>query len=223
MPKLVVAACAALVLSTAAVGPLFSPNVTTVRAQGATATLTVTAPTTPVKKGDARIPFDVTVAGVTNLAAFQFELTYDSNVLEFVDAERGAEKGDFLGSTNRQVQCNSPISDAGVVRFTCVTLGATPNGPNGGGKLATIYLNARGSGTTEVTLGRVKLIAVGDPNAAPTAPEAAPEIAATTQNTSVKVEGGGGGFNWLLWGPIIAVVVIAVLGAAVVAQRMRAK
>jgi hypothetical protein len=49
---------------------------------------------------------------VKNIASFQFELTYDSGILEYEDAQ----KADVLGSTGREVVCN-PISESGIARY----------------------------------------------------------------------------------------------------------
>jgi hypothetical protein len=183
----------------------------------------VTPPTTEIKKGDKRVPFDISVENVTNLASFQFDLTYNASVFELLDAEHDAEKGDFIGSTGRPVVCNPPVIDtgAGVTRFTCVTLAPTPKGADGSGKLATIYLHAKGSGSTDVVLRSLKLNQVGDPSAPVTSPAAAPEIPTRAENATVTVTGGGGGLNWAIWGPVIAVVVLVLVGGGFAAMRMR--
>jgi hypothetical protein len=190
---------------------------------GDAAVVRVAGPATPIKKGDLRVPFEVTIDNVKNLGSFQFELTYSATVFELVDPEKDAEKGDFLGSNGRPVVCNPPISDAGagVARFTCVTLGPTPKGVNGGGKIATMYLHAKGSGSTEVKLERVKLAGVGDPTAPPTDPKALPILPFTVENTTVSVAGSSG-MNWLIWGPVIVIAIIAVAGGGFAAMRMRA-
>jgi hypothetical protein len=192
-------------------------------AQSGDAVVRVTAPTTPIKKGDLRVPFEVTIENVKNLGSFQFELTYSATVFELVDPETDAEKGDFLGSGGRPVVCNPPISDtgAGVARFTCVTLGPTPKGVDGSGKIATMYLHAKGSGSSDVTLHRVKLVGVGDATAEPTSPEAQPILPFTVADTSVSVAGDGG-MNWLIWGPVIVIAIVAVAGGGFAALRMRA-
>jgi hypothetical protein len=193
-------------------------------AQTGDATLKVTTPASSVKKGDERVPFEITAENVKNLGSFQFDLTYDANVFELTDAERDAEKGEFLGSSGRPVVCNPPVVDtgAGVTRFTCVTLGATPAGVDGTGKLATIYLRAKGSGSTEITLKSAKLVGVGNPALEPTDPNALPQITFTTENTSVKVSGGGG-MNWLLWGPVLVAIFVIIVGGSYAFMRMRAQ
>jgi Cohesin domain len=200
-----------------------SPRIPRAAAQTGDAVLRVTGPTASVKKGDARVPFDITVENVKGLGSFQFDLTYDASVFELTDAALDAEKGDFLGSSGRAVVCNPPVVDtgAGVTRFTCVTLGATPAGVDGSGKLATIYLHAKGSGSTDITLKSAKLVGVPDPALAPADPTAVRLITFTTEGTSIKVTGGGGGMNWLIWGPVIAVVFVLVVGGAYAFMRMR--
>jgi hypothetical protein len=204
-----------LVMTTTSVPP--------VAAQSGDAVLRVTGPTSSVKKGDERVPFDITVENVKNLGAFQFDLTYDANVFELIDAEHDAEKGDFLGSSGRPVVCNPPVVDtgAGVTRFTCITLGSAPAGVDGSGKLATIYLHAKGSGSTDITLKSAKLVEPANPALDPIDPKALAQITFTTADTSIKVTGGGGGMNWLIWGPVIVVVLVLVAGGAYAVMRMR--
>lgn len=206
-----------------ATGAFVSARAPAASAQSGGTVIRVTGPTTAVKKGQLRVPFDVNVDNVTNLGSFTFDLTYDASVFQLVDADHDAEKGDFLGSSGRPVVCNPPIIDAGagVTRFTCVTLGATPKGADGSGKLATIYLQATGAGSTDITLNRAKLYEVGDASAAPTDPNALPPITFTTQNTTISVSGSNGGMNWLIWGPIIGVAIVVVAGGAFGALRMR--
>jgi hypothetical protein len=176
---------------------------------GDAAIVKIVPPAEPPKKGDRIVPVDVTVENARNLAGFQFELKYNADIFEFQEAQ----KGEFLGSSGREVVCNTPITDVGVVRFTCVTLRFEPAGPDGAGKLATIFLKPVGSGLTELRLDRVKLSPVA---------EGAPDVPIQSVNATVNVKGGGGGLNWLIWGPIIGVAAIAVAGgAAFGAMKMR--
>lgn len=176
-------------------------------AQSGDTVVKVTAPAEPVKKGAENVEFAVSVDNVQNLAAFQFVLQYDADVFEFQDSP----KSEFLGSTGREVICNDPQADAGSARIQCVTLRPTPAGPSGSGVLAVVRLKAKGAGTTDVTLSRVKLSA---------ADETASEIPTTIEGTTFEVEGTSG-MNWMLWGPIIGVVALVVIGAvAFAATRM---
>jgi hypothetical protein len=190
-------------------GSLVALNVQDISAQSGDPTLRVVAPTDSVKEGDKAIPFEVHADNVDNVASFQFVMQYRDDVFKFASAQQGP----FLGSTQREVVCNDPISDAGSVRFTCITLRTEPVGASGSGLLATIFLDATGSGATDVSLDRVKLLRV-DENAS--------EIAdVTVQAASVDVEGTGG-TNWLMWGGIIAAAVIILGGVgALAAMRMR--
>ena len=170
-----------------------------VSAQSSDTVVRLTGPVVSVKKGDEHLPFEVSVENVKNIGSFQFELTYDSKILEY----ESAEKADFLGSTGREVVCN-PITEAGAARFTCVTLRPNPLGPDGSGKLATVYLKAVGSGTTAIKLDRVRMNTVSI--------DAAEIPVAKVEGTSISVAGNGG-FNWMIWGPVIGLVVVAVVGA----------
>ena len=169
-----------------------------------------------IKKGDNPVAIDITIENVKNEASFQFDLLYNTDIFATSAAADDpsaafAQKGDFLGSTDRQVVCN-PASNPGVVRFTCVTLGVAPAGPDGGGVLATVFLKAIGSGKTDLNLERLSAQEVGID---------AKDIPLSVQNASINVTGGGG-INWLLWIPIIVVAVLVVAGAvAFGAMRMR--
>jgi hypothetical protein len=179
-------------------------------AQSGDAIVKIVPPAEPPKKGGQNVAIDVTVENARNLAGFQFELKYNADIFEFQEAQ----KAEFLGSSGREVICNSPITDVGVVRFTCVTLRPEPLGPDGNGKLATIFLKPIGSGTTELRLDKVKLNQVA---------EGVPNLPTQQVNATIDVKGGGGGMNWLIWGPIIAIGALAVAGGvAFGAMKMRA-
>ena len=81
----------------------------------------------------------------------------------------------------------------------------------GGGTLASVTFEAVGEGSTELTLDKVSL----------TDPEATVFDAIQLQNATFAVTGGSS-MNWVLWGSIIAVVVVVVLaGGAFAATRAR--
>ncbi len=170
---------------------------------------------TSITEGD-QLAIDVTIENVKNEASIQFDLLYNPSIFQTANAGDDpnagfVQKGDFLGSTNRQVVCN-PVSNEGVVRFTCVTLGVDPPGPDGGGTLATVFLKAIGSGKTDLTLERVAANTVGIDT---------PEIPLQVQNATINVSSKGG-FNWLLWLPIIVVVVL-IIAAAVAFAAMQSR
>ena len=169
-------------------------------AQSGGATVKVEVPQDPAKEGGDPVAVRVSVDNVTNLAGFTFILLYDDSIFS-VDSY---QKGDFLGSTGREVVCNE-INEAGAFKLDCPTLRAPPPaGPNGGGLLATVMLKPKGSGNSELVLDHVKFVA---------ADETATEIpVGTITNAQIKVEGSSS-FNWLLWGPLIAVGALAVVGA----------
>jgi hypothetical protein len=189
-------------------------------------------------------PFTVSlvVEDVTNLGAFQFDLTYDPAVLKIVDVQGGP----FLGSSGREVQCLPPRRGEGSIGLTCVTLGATPEGPNGSGELATITFQSLALGSSSLRFARLTLtdppaqplpaqaqnvailvdetgIAMGAdaPTATPT-PAVTPGVAPLPTDTPGPTGGpaadaGGDGFAWALWGPVIGVGVLALALAAVAA------
>jgi len=200
---------AALTVALATIALLALAGTQAAGAQSGETAVVVTGPTESVSSGDDPVPFTISVENVENLASFQFVLLYDADVFEFSKVERT----EFLGSTNREVVCNEPTVDAGSMRYSCVTLGPTPPGVDGSGAVATVFLDPTGSGSTDVSLDRVQL---------PKAVEGATlheDVA--VRNTTIDVAGSSG-LNWLLWGPVIAVVALVIIGGgAFAAMRMR--
>lgn len=177
----------------------------TAHGQGATVRLEV--PSKGLKVGGEPFNVAVVVDDATNLGAFEFELTYDQGIVELQDAQEGP----FLGSSGRRVNCLPPDKAAGSVLLRCVTLGATPDGPNGSGTLATLTFQPVGAGTSPLHFVRV---IVTDPPAN--------ILASGTEDASVTIEQKGG-FRWALWGPVIGGVaaVLAVAGAGAWYARRR--
>lgn len=177
---------------------------------------TVVAPPEELDQGATGIVVEVRASNADNLAAFAFQLEFDAEILEVaIDPETQQpmiQRGDFLGSTGREVACNEPASQPGVLRLECVTLRLEPAGPDGDGLLATITFNAIGSGTSPLTLDRVQ---ANNPDATVIDP-----IAVQSSQLSVK---GDAGINWLLWGGIIAVGAIAAIAVAFVAMKLRTR
>jgi hypothetical protein len=160
----------------------------------------------PIAGGE---PFDVTVDvnDVTNLGAFEIVLTYDPNVVELQDIKEGP----FLGSSGRRVECMPPRRTEGYVDFACVTLGATPDGSTGSGLLATLTFQPVGAGTSPL---HFEDLILADPPAN--------RLPSQTEDASVTVgKGQGSGFSWVLWGPVIGGVAVALAAAAAGAWWLR--
>jgi len=171
----------------------------TAQAQGATVRIEI--PSERPKVGGEPFSVNVVVDDVTNLGAFEFQLTYDPSVVGLQDFKEGP----FLGSSGRRVECLPPRTAEGSLHFTCVTLGATPDGPTGSGVLATLTFQPVGAGTSALHLEQVVL---ADPPANP--------LPAQAEDASVTVgQTQEGGFRWVLWGPVIGGVGVALAAAAV--------
>lgn len=170
----------------------------------------------PVDEGDEGIVVEVRAANADNLAAFSFQLEYDPEILEVaVDPETQQpliQRGEFLGSTGREVACPDPESQRGVLRVTCVTLRTEPPGPDGDGLLASVTFNAIGAGTSPLNLDRVQA----------NTPDATEIDPIQVQSGSLEVKGSGG-LNWMLWGAIIGVGALVALAAAFGAMKMRTR
>ena len=100
---------------------------------------------------------------------------------------------------------------SGVVRMSCNTLRMEPAGVDGAGTLATLTFVAVGSGTIDLTLDRPE---ANEPDATEIRPIA-------VQSATINVKGGGG-MNWIIWGPVIIIGALIIVGAiAFVATRAR--
>jgi hypothetical protein len=121
-------------------------------ASGDGATLSMAGVPGSVTAGGANFPVQISVAGVTNLAAYELQLAFDPNVVAFVSPSDGG----FLGSTGRSVACPPAILppseglEPGNVRYGCATVGSTPAGPPGGGLLSTATFHPVGPGAPNI-------------------------------------------------------------------------
>lgn len=112
--------------------------------------------TVDVSSGDFTV--NVMIDGVTNLGAYEFQMTFDPNVVRFV----GVENKPFLESTGRMLYCppatlfyDQEGELANRLRFSCATQYPTavgPDGPDGSGVLATVTFAPQGAGTSPLTL-----------------------------------------------------------------------
>jgi hypothetical protein len=129
----------------------------TLAAQGATVSILPNSQN--VQSGDT-FTIDVAAENVTNLAAFEFTISFDPNILSVGSIQ---ESG-FLGSTGRDVWCEGPFTEPpyvspGNVKFGC----GTPKGasttalPSGSAVLATVTFVAIGEGVSPLTFGPVSM------------------------------------------------------------------
>jgi hypothetical protein len=192
-------------------------------AQGNQARMSAEPPEESLKEGGPEFKVNIVVDNVTNLAAFQFSLSYDPSIIQYV----GVKEGSFLGSTGREPQCTEPRIEAGQpekLSFNCSTLGPPVSlkgtaGPDGSGVLAEITFSPVGGGTTPLDLkDSVLLAAELDAEGRPA------QIEAAVQGATLDVASTGGGISWALWGPVIGVVAAAVIvGLAFLVMRRRAR
>jgi hypothetical protein len=124
-------------------------------AQGATVSLLPSSQN--VQLGET-FTIDVAIDNATNLAAYEFRITYDPNILTI----EGVTQTDFLRSTGRGVSC-PPIGDEAArkttdVWFGCATVNKSSGSPVGGsGVLAHISFSAKGPGLTYLTFVKLQL------------------------------------------------------------------
>jgi hypothetical protein len=194
-----------LAFAVLAVGLAFSSSARAQQPQQAT--VRVVAPVDPIEKSAGQLSVDVVAENVTNLAAFQFVLSFDDDVLTYKDVQ----KGDFISSTSREVVCNDPTIQAGSVRLSCVSLRENPPGPDGSGKLATVTFTPKSAGTSPLTLSATKVV---QPNGA--------AMASTTVDAQVIVKGGSDSNTAMIAiivGIVVAVAVVLVGGLLVLRRR----
>lgn len=177
------------------------------------AQVSVRAPTDlQIKEGGEDFQVDVLASGVSNLAAFQFSLQFNSSVLKYT----AVKEASFLGSTGRPVMCGDPrLEQEGKVariRLACATTAPPVSlggkaGPDGSGTLAQVTFSPVGGGNTPLDLTEGILVAAEiDAEGNPV------QILSSVQGASLDVIGTGSGFPWLIVGAGIGVVVIAAAG-----------
>jgi hypothetical protein len=138
----------------------------------ASATVCLVPQTQTVAQGST-FTVNVVVDRASNIASYQFRLTFDPTILTAVTA---VDAG-FLGSTERTVVCVPPQITSTTITLACATVGATPPGPTAPGILATVTLTASAVGTSALQFTQSTL---SDPLANP--------IPVTAINGSVTVQ-----------------------------------
>ena len=189
----------------------------TARGQDATPVVSAEAKETE-QDGKKLIQVDVNVEGVTDLGAFEFIMTFTGDVIEVERNERGEyriERGEFLGSSDREVLCLDPTIEPNALRYTCTTLGDTPRaGAEGEGRLATVFFAVKGDGESNLQFSRARLLTPpGD------------EMDATWQSGVITVEDESE-TNWVVYAIIagaVAAGVVVVVAAFALLQRSRSR
>lgn len=195
-----IGAVAATALLLSAPGHAQTPTAATI--------LRVVPPSESVATSKDQVDISINVENVTDLAGFQFVLAVDPAVFKPL----AARKTQFIGQTGREIVCGDPTIESAAVRLACVTLRPTPPGVNGSGAIATITLKPVAKGNSELALRNVKLVR----------PDGT-EIPNTVANARIAVTGS----SWWTTMHILIVIgsaaAVAVLVAAAVAWRVRAR
>ena len=143
---------------------------------GGNVTVRIEPATSSVSPGD-DFTINVMIDDVVDLGAYEFHMDFDPSIVHVVSVEDGG----FLGSTGLTVIPLGPDIDnvAGTVAFGAITMGSG-QGPGGTGALATVSLNAVGSGSSDLDLYDVSVLnTAGDPQTV------------VAQDGTVVVSGGG--------------------------------
>jgi hypothetical protein len=112
-------------------------------------------PISRVARAGSTIDFNVQVGAVTDLYAYQFHVSFDSNILTAISVSEGA----FLSGGGATFFVPGYTDDFGATfYFTANTLlGPTP-GVSGSGILATVRVGARSTGTTQIVVSDIVLL-----------------------------------------------------------------
>ena len=124
-----------------------------VSAQEESATIRVSPATQTVPAGS-NVLVDIVVENTPSFSAYEFHLSFDPTVLEFLSVT-AAET--FLESTGRTADCFGPDPEDlanGTISFACASLGSTP-GPDGNGLLATLVFATSCSGSSALAFEQI--------------------------------------------------------------------
>jgi hypothetical protein len=125
-----------------------------VAAFGADPLVRIVLPEDDVNESDDAFTVRLDAEDIESLGAFEFRLSYNPEILEYVSVNRG----DFISSTEREVVCQDPEVEAAAVTLRCVSLGENPPGASGNGTLALIEFRPLKAGTSQLTLDDVQLL-----------------------------------------------------------------
>lgn len=143
-------------------------------AQQDSALVSIAPATRSVSKSSDQVQVSVDVAGVHDLAGFQFVVAFDGSVLKPL----AVDKTQFIAQSGREIVCADPTLEEAAVRLSCVTLRETPPGVDGDGTIADILFKPVGSGSSSLSLKNVKLV---HPDGT--------EITSTVQDGKITVSG----------------------------------
>lgn len=114
-------------------------------------------PSTQTVPAGGNVLVDITVEDAPSFSAYEFHLSFDPRVLEFLTI---TGQDAFLETTGRDALCFGPDADDlmdDIISFACGSTGAVP-GPEGDGVLATLVFSTSCAGTSPLPFGPI----VGD-------------------------------------------------------------
>ena len=118
------------------------------------AILSVQPSVTTANPGDV-FSINIDVSGVTDLYAFQFDLTFDPSILSGLDTSEGS----FLPQGGSTIFIPGAIDNVvGTVTFTADTLAGLGPGASGDGTLASLLFQSLSSGSSPIDLSNVILL-----------------------------------------------------------------
>jgi|GEM_PF-1854559 len=105
-----------------------------------------------VNVGDT-VVVEIRVSNANDLYAYQYNVEYDPDVLQYVQTERG----DFLGTEDKTLPVDLKISSGFIANIAKTRLGSI-GGVNGEGLLERITFTAVGAGNSEVKISNIKFL-----------------------------------------------------------------
>ena len=138
------------------------------------ATVVRVEPQTQTVEANDEATVDINIIDVSGLYGFQFDIRYDSNILEFLSLERGS----FIGDSDSTHWLSHDTSTPGLIKNIAVARTTPGIDVSGSGNLVRIRFRAIVSGNSPITIENLALSDMG-PN----------EIPSTAQNGEIVVAG----------------------------------
>ena len=118
------------------------------------AQVTITASANPVQVGD-MVGVDVFISGVTDLYGFQFDLSFDSGLLQ----STAVSEGSFLATGGATYGYDGSVDNtAGTISYMTYVLQTDVSGVNGGGVLMHLSFDAVSAGTAALSLANASFL-----------------------------------------------------------------
>lgn len=149
----------------------------------------------------------INVENATNLGGFEIRLIFDAAIIKpDTEGEFGAAtKGEFLGSTGRDVICPKPEEQGSLALIRCVSLGMEPAAASGDGTLAVFHFVPVAEGESPLGFSQARLIS----------PDGSTDYEVDATDTTIRIGKSDGGSRLLVILGAVALAIVAVGGGAI--------